>query len=87
MGRKNKSYARDLHQQAYDRLPGMQAFGESKREAVAQGTGREMIFSINTYKDCRKWLQAPILETYTYNLPFCIPTRIVPLIEQNDIFA
>lgn len=50
MGRKNKSYSKDLHQQAYDRLTGMQAFGESKREAVAQGTDREKIFSVNTYK-------------------------------------
>lgn len=50
MGRKNKSYSKDLHQQAYDRLTGMQAFGESKREAVANGTDREKIFSVNTYK-------------------------------------
>ena len=50
MGRRNKSYSKDLHQQAYDRLTGMQAFGESKREAVAQGTDREKIFSVNTYK-------------------------------------
>ena len=38
MGRKNKAYFKDLHQQAYDRLTGMQAFGESKKEAVANGT-------------------------------------------------
>ena len=50
MGRKNKSYSKDLHQQAYDRLTGMQAFGESKREAVANGTDRDKIFSVNTYK-------------------------------------
>ena len=50
MGRKNKAYQKDLHQQAYDRLTGMQAFGESKREAVANGTDREKIFSVNTYK-------------------------------------
>ena len=31
MGRKNKAYAKDLHQQAYDRLTGMLSFGESKR--------------------------------------------------------
>ena len=35
MGRRNKAYFKDLHQQAYDRLTGMQAFGESKKEAVA----------------------------------------------------
>ena len=50
MGRKNKEYSKDLHQQAYDRLTGMQAFGESKREAVANGTDRDKIFSVNTYK-------------------------------------
>ena len=33
MGRRNKSYSKDLHQQAYDRLTSMQAFGESKKEA------------------------------------------------------
>ena len=36
MGRRNKAYSKDLHQQAYDRLTGMQAFGESKKEAVAK---------------------------------------------------
>jgi len=50
MGRRNKAYSKDLHQQAYDRLTGMQAFGESKREAVSQGRDREKIFSVNTYK-------------------------------------
>ena len=50
MGRRNKSYSKDLHQQAYDRLTGMQAFGESKREAIANGTDKDRIFSINTYK-------------------------------------
>ena len=50
MGRRNKAYSKDLHQQAYDRLTGMQAFGESKKEAVANGTEKENIFSFNTYK-------------------------------------
>ena len=50
MGRRNKSYSKDLHQQAYDRLTGMQSFGESKRAAVAAGTDRDKIFSISTYK-------------------------------------
>ena len=50
MGRKNKSYYKDLHQQAYDRLNGMQAFGESKKEAVANGTDRGKIFSFNTHQ-------------------------------------
>ena len=51
MGRRNKAYFKDLHQQAYDRLTGMQAFGESKKEAVANGTAKDKIFSFNTYKD------------------------------------
>lgn len=50
MGRRNKSYSKDLHQQAYDRLTGMQAFGESKKVAVATGTEKDKIFSYNTYK-------------------------------------
>ena len=50
MGRKNKSYSKDIHQQAYDRLTGMQTFGESKKEAVANGTEKDKIFSFNTYK-------------------------------------
>jgi hypothetical protein len=50
MGRRNKAYFKDLHQQAYDRLTGMQAFGESKKEAVANGTAKDKIFSFNTYK-------------------------------------
>lgn len=50
MGRRNKTYYKDLHQQAYEKLTGMQAFGESKKEAMANGTDREKIFSFNTYK-------------------------------------
>ena len=50
MGRGNKKYYKDMHQQAYERLAEMQAFGESKKEAVANGTDREKIFSFNTYK-------------------------------------
>ena len=50
MGRKNKAYSKDLHQQAYERLTEMQAFGESKKEAVANGTEKDKIFSFNNYK-------------------------------------
>lgn len=50
MGRREKKYFKDLHQQAYDRLTGMQAFGESKKEAVAKGTDKDKIFSYNTYQ-------------------------------------
>ena len=64
MGRKNKSYSKDLHQQAYDKLTGMQAFGQSKKDAVANGTEKDKIFSYNTYKTYwkhtkyfTKWIQ------------------------------
>lgn len=50
MGRKNKTYFKDLHQQAYDKLVSMQAFGESKRAAAAAGKDKEKIFSFNTYQ-------------------------------------
>ena len=64
MGRKNKSYSKDLHQQAYDKLTGMQAFGQSKKDAVANGTEQDKLFSYNTYKTYwkhtkyfTKWIQ------------------------------
>ena len=50
MGRKNKKYHKSLHQQAYDRLTGMQAFGESKKEAKRDGTMDGKIFSFSTYR-------------------------------------
>lgn len=56
MGRNNKEYHRDLKQQIYDRLNGMLQAGEgtSKKEAIADGTEREKIFSYNTYHTYRK---------------------------------
>lgn len=57
MGRKNKSYSKTLHQQAYDKLTGMQAFGESKKEAMKNGTDKDKIFSINTYKSYWKHIK------------------------------
>ena len=64
MGRKNKSYSKDLHQQAYEKLTGMQHFGESKKAAVEDGTEKDKIFSYNTYstywkhaKYFVKWIQ------------------------------
>lgn len=50
MGRRNKAYSKDLHQQAYERLTGMQAFGESRKSAKAEGTDKDKIFSFSTYK-------------------------------------
>ena len=50
MGRRNKAYRKDLHQQAYEKLTKMQAFGESKKEAIRSGTEKDRIFSFNTYQ-------------------------------------
>lgn len=41
---------RKLSEQAYYKLKSMQAFGESKKEAVVNGTDKNKIFSFNTYK-------------------------------------
>lgn len=70
MGRKNKSYSKDLHQQAYDRLTAMQAFGESKKEAMANGTAQDKIFSFNTYQTY--WKHIKYFLKYTKDLhPEC----------------
>lgn len=50
MGRKNKEYAKTLHQQAYDKLKGMQAFGESKQAAKLDGTAHDKIFSFGEWE-------------------------------------
>ncbi len=50
MGRKNKAYSKDMHQQAYDRLTAMLALGESKRAAAKAGEMQDKIFSVNTFK-------------------------------------
>lgn len=57
MGRKNKIYNKDLHHQAYEKLTDMQAFNESKKDAIAQGTERDKIFSYNTFKTYWKHIQ------------------------------
>ncbi len=57
MGRKNKSYSKTLHQQAYDKLTSMQSFGESKKEAMKNGTDKDKIFSFNTYKSYWKHIK------------------------------
>ena len=50
MGRKNKSYYKDLHQQAYAVFNAMLSFGESKKQAVENEDTKEKIFSFNTYR-------------------------------------
>ena len=52
MGRKDKSYHKDLKQQTKDRLEMMlkAGVGQSKKDAIAKGTDRDRIFSYNTYQ-------------------------------------
>lgn len=74
MGRKNKEYRKDLKEQIYDKLTEMLRAGEgtSKKEAIADGTDREKIFSYSTYesyyKHCKyfaNYIQAQHLECTT----------------------
>lgn len=44
MGRRNKAYSKDLHQQAYDRLTGMQVFGESKKKLWPMAQRKKRFF-------------------------------------------
>ena len=52
MGRRDKQYHKDIKEQMYDKLTGMLHAGEgtSKKEAIADGTDREKIFSYSTYQ-------------------------------------
>ena len=54
MGRNNKHYSKTLHQQAYDCLQSMKAFGESKRKEKLEGSIKNKIFSFNTYQTYSK---------------------------------
>lgn len=72
MGRKNKRYRKDLHQQAYEKLNSMQAAGQSKKEAIAAGTAKDKIFAYSTYdsywkhiKYFLKWVQEKYPECTT----------------------
>lgn len=57
LGRKNKSYHKDLKQQAHDKLTGMLALGESKKAAKADGTYRDKIFSASTFQNYKKHIK------------------------------
>lgn len=70
MGRKNKRYVKTLHQQAYDRLIGMQAFGTSKKSAIKSGTAKGKIFSFSTYKSYWKHIKY-FLRWVTQEHPDC----------------
>ena len=52
MGRRDKRYHKDLKEQIYDKLTGMLHAGEgtSKKDAIADGTAAEKIFSYSTYQ-------------------------------------
>ena len=50
MGRKNKSFHKSLREQAHEKLIGMQAFGESKKDSMENGTEKDKIFSFSTYE-------------------------------------
>ena len=55
MGRnKSKYYKRTLHQQAYDKLQSMIAFGESKTDAKKNGRTGNKIYSKSTYQTYKK---------------------------------
>ena len=54
MGRRDKSYYRDLKQQVHDRFDKMAAYGQSKKDAIAHDTDRNKIHSHDTYKTYRK---------------------------------
>ena len=60
MGRRNKEYHKDLHQQAYDRLNGMMAIGDSKKADMAYDREHDTdilsgkIYSYATYKTYMK---------------------------------
>ena len=54
MGRKDKRYAKDLHQQAYDRLVSMQAFGQPKSQDKKDGSTDGHIYSYSTYQTYKK---------------------------------
>ena len=51
MGYKDKNrYRKTLHQQLFQKLNSMQAFGQSKKAAIEDGTYKDKIFSFNTYQ-------------------------------------
>lgn len=70
MAKNRNKYFKSLHQQAYDKLTSMQAFGESKKEAIANGTDREKIFSYNTYQTYWKHIKY-FLKYVQKNYPKC----------------
>lgn len=58
MGRGNPEYKKTLHQQAYDKLQSLTAYGQSKHEAKKTGVDKEKIYSYATYKTYKQWVFA-----------------------------
>ena len=56
MGRKNKSYSKDLKSQVHDKLVTMLRNGEgnSKKEAITNGTTKDKVFSYDTFETYQK---------------------------------
>ena len=54
LGRKDKRYVKDLHQQAYDKLMSMRAFGKSKADDLRSGSTDDHIYSYSTYQTYKK---------------------------------
>ena len=50
MGRKDKRYEKNLHQQAYEKLNDMSAVGQSKAAAKQDGSAKDSIFSYSTLR-------------------------------------
>lgn len=67
---KKKRYHKSLHQAAYDRLTGMQHFGESKKAAILDGTEKDKIFSVSTYESYWKHIKY-FLKWIQENYPEC----------------
>lgn len=58
MGKKNADkYRLDLHQQAYNKLSSMKAFGQSKKEDVKNKVNGDKIYSYNTFKTYYKHIK------------------------------
>lgn len=50
MGRRNKSFVKDLHQQAYEQMQDKLAIGQSRAEDKRNGTAKDKIYAYATYE-------------------------------------
>lgn len=70
MGKSKKAKGKTLHQQAYEKMVAMQAFGESKMEARKNGTEKGKIFSYSTYNTYWKHIKY-FIKWINKNYPEC----------------